>query len=197
MILTVWELQALSQRSATETILSRGHSPTLTTQIMVERCIRDNASFPSRCALMRELPHKIEYRTLVRILQYLEASQKIVFAEDGSIVWVFTDNPKLLKLLEESPVLSKGTPTSQSLKELRNSTSSQDKYLVKLIDDAIDLLSQGRTLGDPVSRDRWPKQNSDLINYAVDVYCETKNNREIVRGRPESMFSCFHHKYPH
>jgi hypothetical protein len=81
---------------------------------MVERCIRDKASFPSRRALMRELPHKIEYRTLVRILQYLEASQKIVFAEDGSIVWVFTDNPKLLKLLEESLVLSKGTLTSRN-----------------------------------------------------------------------------------
>jgi hypothetical protein len=79
---------------------------------MVERCIRDKTSFPSHRALMRELPRKIEYGTLVKILQYLEASQKIVFAEDGSIVWVFTDNPKLLKLLEESPVLSKDTPTS-------------------------------------------------------------------------------------
>jgi len=63
---------------------------------------------------MRELPHKVEYGTLVRILQYLEASQKIIFTEDGAIVWVFADNPKLLKLLEESPVLSKGTPTSSN-----------------------------------------------------------------------------------
>lgn len=64
---------------------------------------------------MRDLPHQVEYRTLVKILQYLEASEKIVFAEDGSIVWVFTDNPKLLKLLEQSPVLSKGTPTSRNI----------------------------------------------------------------------------------
>jgi sulfur transfer complex TusBCD TusB component (DsrH family) len=61
---------------------------------------------------MRKLPRKIEYRTLLRILQYLEASEKIVLAEDGSIVWVFTDNPKLLKLLNQSPVLkSKDTLT--------------------------------------------------------------------------------------
>jgi len=55
--------------------------------------------------------------------------------------------------------LVKGHPDfAQYLNGLRNSTSSQDKYLVKLIDDAIDLLSQGRTLGDSVSRDRWPKK---------------------------------------
>jgi len=78
---------------------------------MVEGCIRENASFASHRALMRALPRKIEYGTLVKILQYLEASQKIIFAEDGSIVWVFTDNPKLLKLLEQSPVLSQGTQT--------------------------------------------------------------------------------------
>lgn len=84
---------------------------------MVERAIRDKASFPSRRALMRELPHQVEYGTLVKILQYLEASEKIVFAEDGSIVWVFADNPKLLKLLEQSPVLSKGTPRLRAISQ--------------------------------------------------------------------------------
>ena len=114
MLLTVWNLQVVSQRSATEQDSVRGHSPTLSTQLMVERAIRDKASFPSRRALMRELPHQVEYGTLVKILQYLEASEKIVFAEDGSIVWVFTDNPKLLKLLAQSPVLSKDTRTSHN-----------------------------------------------------------------------------------
>jgi hypothetical protein len=90
----------------------RGHSPTLNTQLMVERAIRDKVSFTSRRALMRELPHKVEYGTLVKILQYLEASEKIVLAKDGSIVWVFTDNPKLLELLEQSPVMSKATRRS-------------------------------------------------------------------------------------
>jgi len=66
---------------------------------------------------MRALPRKIEYGTLVKILQYLEASEKIAFTEDGSIVWVFTDNPKLLKLLRESPVLS---PEPKSLTNTSN-----------------------------------------------------------------------------
>lgn len=108
-------MQTVTRRSVLEQYSFRGHSPTLSTQLMVERTIRDKSSFPSRRALMRELPRKVEYGTLVKILQYLEASEKIVFAEDGSIVWVFTDNPKLLELLELSPVLSKGTPTSRKI----------------------------------------------------------------------------------
>ncbi len=96
-----------------ETLVSkRPHSPTLDTQLMVERCIREAGSFPSRRALMRALPRKVEYPTLVKLLEYLEASNKVFLSEDGSIVWVFTDNPKLLRLLEKSPVLrSRDTQT--------------------------------------------------------------------------------------
>jgi len=48
---------------------------------------------------MRALPRQVEYPTLAKILLYLEASNKILLAEDGSIVWVFNDNQKLLRLL--------------------------------------------------------------------------------------------------
>jgi len=54
---------------------------------------------------MRALPRQVEYPTLAKILLYLEASNKILLAEDGSIVWVFADNPKLLRLLTESPAI--------------------------------------------------------------------------------------------
>jgi hypothetical protein len=72
---------------------------------MIESCIRAAGSFPSRRALMRALPRQVEYLTLAKVLVYLEASNKILLAEDGSIVWVFADNPKLLQLLAESPVI--------------------------------------------------------------------------------------------
>jgi len=81
------------------------HSPRQDTMLMVERCIREEGVFPSKHALMQALPRKMEYPTLVSVLTYLEASNKIFLGEDGSITWVFTDNPKLLKLLEESPVI--------------------------------------------------------------------------------------------
>jgi len=90
-----------------------GHSPTLDTQVMVEKCIRDNTTFPSRRALMRALPRKVEYPTLVKILNYLEASDKVLLSGD-SITWIFVDNPRLVKLLRESPVLkSRDTPSSR------------------------------------------------------------------------------------
>ena len=95
---------------------ARVHSPTLDTQLMVERCLREAGSFPSRRALMRALPRKIEYPTLAKLLRYLEASNKVFLSEDGAIVWVFTDNPKLLRLLKESPVLrSRGTRSSPNV----------------------------------------------------------------------------------
>lgn len=89
------------------------HSPRLDTQLMVENCIREHSTFPSKRALMRALPRQVEYPTLVKILSYLEASDKILIDGD-SITWVFTDNPKLLQLLSESVVLkSAGTPNSR------------------------------------------------------------------------------------
>jgi len=116
---------------------SRGHSPTLDTQLMVEHTIRDRGSFPSRRALMRELAHKVEYGTLVRILQYLEASEKIVLTEDGSIAWVFADNPKLLALLDQSPILAKPRESgpediveihqSQAIQSLQNILADSEK----------------------------------------------------------------------
>jgi len=77
------------------------HSPRLDTQLMVEKCIRERGPFTSRRALMRVLPRKVEYATLTTILDYLEASEKILIT-GSSITWVFIDNPKLLRLLKES-----------------------------------------------------------------------------------------------
>jgi len=77
------------------------HEPQLNTILMVEKAIRDAQEYPSRMELWRSLPRKIQYQTFKRILEYLEASNKIVFNK-GRIVWVATDNPKLKRLLEES-----------------------------------------------------------------------------------------------
>jgi S-adenosylmethionine:tRNA-ribosyltransferase-isomerase (queuine synthetase) len=68
---------------------------------MVERTIKEAKEYPTRMELWRSLPRKIQYQTFKRILEYLEASSKIVFNK-GRIVWVAVDNPKLKRLLEES-----------------------------------------------------------------------------------------------
>jgi S-adenosylmethionine:tRNA-ribosyltransferase-isomerase (queuine synthetase) len=77
------------------------HEPQLDTILMVEKAVRDAQEYPSRMELWRSLPRKIQYQTFKRILEYLEASNKIVFNR-GRVVWVAADNPKLKRLLEES-----------------------------------------------------------------------------------------------
>jgi DNA-binding transcriptional regulator YhcF (GntR family) len=77
------------------------HEPQLDTILMVEKAIRDAQEYPSRMELWRSLPRKIQYQTFKRVLEYLEASNKIIFNR-GRVVWVAADNPKLKRLLEES-----------------------------------------------------------------------------------------------
>lgn len=81
------------------------HSPKLDTMLMVEKQIVDQlkkAEYPTRTELWRSLPKGMEYQTFKQILDYLEASSKIIYDKDNRIVWVAADNPKLRQLFERS-----------------------------------------------------------------------------------------------
>jgi len=69
---------------------------------MVEAAIKQAKEYPSKYKLWRSLPKSMQYQTLEKVLNYLEASNKIMVDKDGAIIWIFADNPKLEKLLEES-----------------------------------------------------------------------------------------------
>lgn len=77
------------------------HEPKLDTIMMVEKAILDAEEYPTRMELWRSLPRQVQYQTFKRILDYLEASGKIVF-NDRRIVYTGVDNPKLRALLESS-----------------------------------------------------------------------------------------------
>lgn len=77
------------------------HEPTLETIMMVEKTIVDSKEYPTRMKLWRSLPRKVEYPTFKHILEYLEASGKIVF-NDKIIIYTGVNNPKLQALLESS-----------------------------------------------------------------------------------------------
>jgi response regulator of citrate/malate metabolism len=80
------------------------HSPKLDTVLMVEKQIVDQikkADYPTRTELWKSLPKGMEYQTFKRILDYLEASNKIIYKED-KIVWVAAENPRLKQLFERS-----------------------------------------------------------------------------------------------
>lgn len=82
--------------------MSTTHMPRLDTIEMVEDMIRKAKTFPSKNQLWRRLPKQVQYNTFKKILDYLESSNKITYDKDGTIVWIFADNPKLKRLLKEA-----------------------------------------------------------------------------------------------
>ena len=83
----------------TKTVL---HYPRLDTVLTIEAAIKNAKEYPSKAALWKSLPKKIMYQTFCLILDYLERSNKIIITKDNRIVWIFVDNRKLEKLLNES-----------------------------------------------------------------------------------------------
>lgn len=77
------------------------HSPTLDTIKMIETAIKKSKKYQTRNQLWRSLPKQVQYPTFKAVLNYLEESNKIMFDKDGSIIWIFADNPKRKKLLRE------------------------------------------------------------------------------------------------
>ena len=77
------------------------HEPRMDTVLMVEKAILESEDYPKRTKLWKSLPRKIQYQTFKRILEYLEASGKIIF-NPSTIVYTGVNNDKLRKLIETS-----------------------------------------------------------------------------------------------
>ena len=77
------------------------HEPKLDTILMVEKAIIDAEDYPTKTQLWKSLPKKMQYQTFKRILDYLEASKKIVL-NSKKIVYTGVNNPKLQKLIDSS-----------------------------------------------------------------------------------------------
>lgn len=76
------------------------HFPRLDTILLVEDAIRKSDKEFSRTGLYRALDGRVMYQTLKVILDYLEKSNKIIYA-DEKIVWIFT-NKKLDKTVSRA-----------------------------------------------------------------------------------------------
>jgi len=75
------------------------HWPTLNTVIMVQNTLKKmDESVVSIAELKRKLPKQVNHITLMRILEYLEKSNKIVATLRG-ITWVENNNPNLKKAI--------------------------------------------------------------------------------------------------
>ena len=70
------------------------HSPTLNTVLMVEETLRNSGEILKISELKRKLPRKVMHDTLLRILDYLQMSGKILISVKG-IVWIFSPDERL------------------------------------------------------------------------------------------------------
>ncbi|MFH2111249.1 MAG: hypothetical protein ABIJ47_08335 [Candidatus Bathyarchaeota archaeon] len=82
------------------------HEPRLDTILMIEKAIIDAEEYPTKMKLWRSLPRKVQYQTFKRVLDYLEASNKIIYDEDGAIVYTGVNNDKLRALVESAIIIT-------------------------------------------------------------------------------------------
>lgn len=76
-----------------------GHSPTLNTVLMVEETLKDAGQVMAPAELKRRLPKKVMHQTLIRILDYLQISGKIIIGTKG-ILWVYAERKELDELIK-------------------------------------------------------------------------------------------------
>lgn len=72
-----------------------GHQPRLDTVIMVEETIQNHSGACGKFQLWRKLPKSVMYQTYLKILDYLEYSNKIAYDKEGKIGWIFS--PQIYK----------------------------------------------------------------------------------------------------
>ena len=76
------------------------HAPTLNTVLMVENVLKNmDESVITVAELKRKLPKQVNHNTLKVVLEYLEASNKIIVTMKG-ITWIYNPSPKLKHAIE-------------------------------------------------------------------------------------------------
>ena len=83
----------------------KGHSPTLDTILMVEEALLEMGEYPTKKALRENLPKQVEYQTFNNVLEYLEASGKIMY-NGRSIVYTAVNNEKLKDLIKMGTIIA-------------------------------------------------------------------------------------------
>ena len=75
------------------------HSTTLNTVLMVENVIKNSkGSIITIPEIKRALPKQVNHNTLMRILEYLESSNKIAVTLNG-ITWIYDTDPTVRRLI--------------------------------------------------------------------------------------------------
>ena len=83
-----------------QTLEALEHSPTLNTVLMVEETLKNAGEVISLAELKRRLPKKVMHQTLIKILDYLQISGKIIIGTKG-ILCVFAERKELDGLIKK------------------------------------------------------------------------------------------------
>ena len=75
------------------------HSPTLNTVLMVEDVLKNVGEIISVAELKRRLPKQVMHQTLIKILDYLQLSGKILIGTKG-ILWIFAERKELEEMIK-------------------------------------------------------------------------------------------------
>ena len=71
------------------------HQPRLDTVLMIEGTIEKYSGECGKFQLWKKLPKSVMYQTFLRVLEYLEYSNKIAIDKEGKLGWIF--GPKIYK----------------------------------------------------------------------------------------------------
>ena len=66
---------------------------------MIEKTINENSGEFGKFQLWRKLPKSTMYQTYLKVLDYLEESNKIAFDKKRKIAWIF--QPKIYKKFKD------------------------------------------------------------------------------------------------
>ena len=78
------------------------HYPRLDTVLMIEDCIKNAPNYWGKTELRKKLPKKVMYQTYKTVIDYLIDSKKVMLTKDDKLVWIFADNHKAKRLIDES-----------------------------------------------------------------------------------------------
>ena len=76
------------------------HSPTLNTVLMIENTLKKSGDLLTLSELKRKLPRKVMHQTLLKILDYLQYSGKIIIGTKG-ILWIYAERKELNDLIKK------------------------------------------------------------------------------------------------
>lgn len=80
------------------------HSPTLNTVLMIEETLKNYGDLISVAELKRKVPKKVMHQTLLKVLDYLQMSGKIIIGTKG-VLWIFTERKEMENLINRGTEL--------------------------------------------------------------------------------------------